>query len=985
MAALLLTPNDGLFGDVRKSRNGNNNHAAEDRNIDLSPQSTSEDPVWLQMERTSGEIIYRYSIDGSTWTELGRAQDFLPKRIAAGLAATSHNSSTACTVEAREVSVEGTEGNFMHGDDQILALDGIHFDPANSDTIENMHTTLLIEPRMVVDNAGEGMVLSFDRNEYFRLSAPDGYANRIGFDSQHNGSQYDSDQMDQGYDFDQQIEALIQWMFEKEGSSDYRKEKWMNGAREDYQNTSDPMIGSNKRYGLIGANSESAAFMDENWSEKGPHHIFKFFLWALTARTGAERQAEEDFLWRAKRLWDYPIIYIYRDVSDPDPTFLKMTGESMQGDILTVDLQNDVFTEKLVGKPTQRPTLIVQGISDPHFAPPTPTNNTNLSAAQEAKLETELPTTEGVDTIEVYRSKNPGGPYSHVASVSVASTIETWTDTTLTPFGEYYYVLKAATSVGDESLQSSSEEGVMTGSGNDINLRSIGVNSVSGGNEMVIEASSPNGGMEYSLDGGAYQTSNTFSNISQGTHTLDLRDANGITASIEVEFSGIDGSIDTIPGSSLSLEYEWYDIQSYYDSNGHPTTKAEMDAYFDESNSGVSKGGSGEYSGPIKWSDGDQVSESKPSYLPADGYSWKATGKIWIPVAGEYTFATDSDDSSDILIDGAQVVGWYGGHGMVNDFSHSGRVTLTRGWHTITVRMTEGGGGDGVHIGWGKPGAVLFQNTPPPAPSAKHESSGSGSFTLEVDTQSIDIDKLEIYRKADADASYSLLKTMNYPFFPVQYTDNNYDESLGHTYKAKVHDVASQESALSEVVREAFTEDFEGDLSQWTVHESLFGIRTDRTYEGAQSAGMEGDLASDTNSLVAEAVLPLSLQQPSMAEWYWQETSTQYGSAFHFINSNGNIEVALGTQNPQWQAWDGTGWNDEIWSANSYDRWIHYRVTFDWSNGTYDYYMEDLQTGDTRTGTRSLQHGVDVAKIGLGERPDAYARHHTWWDKITIK
>ncbi|GEM_PF-6981589 len=63
---------------------------------------------------------------------------------------------------------------------------------------------------------------------------------------------------------------------------------------------------------------------------------------------------------------------------------------------------------------------------------------------------------------------------------------------------------------------------------------------------------------------------------------------------------------------------------------------------------------------------------------------------------GLWQFAIDSDDASDLVIDGKIVASWYGGHAFCNCQDHSGLIYLTPGNHTLIVRMQEKTGGDGV-------------------------------------------------------------------------------------------------------------------------------------------------------------------------------------------------------------------------------------------------------------------------------------------------
>jgi PA14 domain len=77
----------------------------------------------------------------------------------------------------------------------------------------------------------------------------------------------------------------------------------------------------------------------------------------------------------------------------------------------------------------------------------------------------------------------------------------------------------------------------------------------------------------------------------------------------------------------------------------------------------------------------------------SDYYGVRLTGQIWIPVAGNYTFGTNSDDASGLWINGAFVVtgNWFN---HANQWVQSSPLSLNAGWHDIDIRFTECGGGD---------------------------------------------------------------------------------------------------------------------------------------------------------------------------------------------------------------------------------------------------------------------------------------------------
>ncbi|WP_052329954.1 glycine-rich protein [Thermicanus aegyptius] len=134
-------------------------------------------------------------------------------------------------------------------------------------------------------------------------------------------------------------------------------------------------------------------------------------------------------------------------------------------------------------------------------------------------------------------------------------------------------------------------------------------------------------------------------------------------------------------------------------------------------------GGKGIHEGSIEWHQwhtGISFYGPKPSYLPVGAYghyAWRAYGEIYIPENGKYSFAVDSDDASEILIDDNVILSWYGPHGMSREsgggnFDHNTAVTLTKGWHAFEARMQQWDGGEGLVVAWKKPGDTDFSIIP---------------------------------------------------------------------------------------------------------------------------------------------------------------------------------------------------------------------------------------------------------------------------------
>lgn len=95
-----------------------------------------------------------------------------------------------------------------------------------------------------------------------------------------------------------------------------------------------------------------------------------------------------------------------------------------------------------------------------------------------------------------------------------------------------------------------------------------------------------------------------------------------------------------------------------------------------------------------------------------DNFGIRFRGEINIPTAGTWTFALNSDDGSDLWINGVRVVN--------NDNQHSmtvrtGTVTLSAGWHTLEARVFDRNGGCGVIMSWTAPGGSTASVVPPHA------------------------------------------------------------------------------------------------------------------------------------------------------------------------------------------------------------------------------------------------------------------------------
>ena len=94
-----------------------------------------------------------------------------------------------------------------------------------------------------------------------------------------------------------------------------------------------------------------------------------------------------------------------------------------------------------------------------------------------------------------------------------------------------------------------------------------------------------------------------------------------------------------------------------------------------------------------------------------DFYAVEVSG-VFTPIeTGTYFFGINSDDGSDLIINGALVTSYYGGHGMGG--YQIGSINLVAGTsYTFVARMQEYGGGDGLAVVWKRPSQGVYSLQP---------------------------------------------------------------------------------------------------------------------------------------------------------------------------------------------------------------------------------------------------------------------------------
>lgn len=203
-------------------------------------------------------------------------------------------------------------------------------------------------------------------------------------------------------------------------------------------------------------------------------------------------------------------------------------------------------------------------------------------------------------------------------------------------------------------------------------------------------------------------------------------------------------------------------------------------------------------------------------------------------------------------------------------------------------------------------------------------------------------------------------------------TEGDGDISGGH-FVGKIDDVRFYDHVLSKAEVKELSQ---GKVSHWnfgdfgeieTFDEQRSGLGWDVTNAYIQNTSKIGNysIGSFGNGETRMAWEPKGLEggkQIQSFSYWWQEDSSQTGHAVRLFDSSGNEVQESGTENPQWYLNDGSGRYQE-YGGDNYNVWTLFSFEFNWSAGTYDFYLRDSQSGTTRTGTNNLQNATNVERI----------------------
>jgi hypothetical protein len=133
--------------------------------------------------------------------------------------------------------------------------------------------------------------------------------------------------------------------------------------------------------------------------------------------------------------------------------------------------------------------------------------------------------------------------------------------------------------------------------------------------------------------------------------------------------------------------------------NAHPNTAAEFDIMLNTANSNTTITHTGEVLLNIMCDGSTQT-----PHWSSDFYAIKFEFWFVPKETGTYKFGVNSDDASDLSVDGTIITTYYGGHG-ASGYQY-GSINLIAGTkYKIVARYQEYGGGDALFVNWSRPSA----------------------------------------------------------------------------------------------------------------------------------------------------------------------------------------------------------------------------------------------------------------------------------------
>jgi hypothetical protein len=133
--------------------------------------------------------------------------------------------------------------------------------------------------------------------------------------------------------------------------------------------------------------------------------------------------------------------------------------------------------------------------------------------------------------------------------------------------------------------------------------------------------------------------------------------------------------------------------------NAHPSNATEFDAILNTANSNTTITHTGEVALNIMCDGSTQTPHWYSEFYAIKFEFW------FVPTqTGSYSFGINSDDASDLSVDGTIITTYYGGHG-AGGYQYGSKNMVAGTRYKIVTRYQEYGGGDALFVRWSRPSA----------------------------------------------------------------------------------------------------------------------------------------------------------------------------------------------------------------------------------------------------------------------------------------
>ncbi|WP_020531130.1 PA14 domain-containing protein [Flexithrix dorotheae] len=367
---------------------------------------------------------------------------------------------------------------------------------------------------------------------------------------------------------------------------------------------------------------------------------------------------------------------------------------------------------------------------------------------------------------EIYRSESTGGPYTLVGITDVDQL--SYLDEDLNPDTEYYYIIRP---VNDNAAgPTSTEVSVRTQVDNQAPTAPLNLQAISTNNNSITlqwEASTDNVGINrYDI----YQNG-VKAVVTESTSAIIYNLVEGQVYNFVVKARDVTGNESAASNQVTAVAINSGLTYSYYEGSFGNLDQLETAT-------------------PVKTGTSDNFDLSPREQNTNIAFKWE--GMISLPVDGEYTFYTESDDGSELFINGTQIV--------FNDYNQgmkerSGNITLTSGSYPIKVTWRQGGGGYGLNVRWMVPG-MTKELIPTSALKDDFQMPGlPPEFPTNLTAIAISYEQIDLTwtDNSSNETGFQVYRASNAagPFYPItitspnvtSYSDNGLDAESTYYYK----------------------------------------------------------------------------------------------------------------------------------------------------------------------------------------------------------